>query len=126
VLIPAGGGASSQGVGGDVGTAGGGTEAGAAGGNATLGSVGGGGGAGENGGAGSQAGEAGLPGTYSMLPVGLSSTDPTGDVVPNASANDYAACLGIDGTANAGTAGPMGSNTDWGGDGCVVIRCVGE
>lgn len=126
VLVPAGGGGSSQGVGGDVGTAGGGTETGAAGGSATLGSNGGGGGAGENGGAGSQAGEAGLPGSYSVLPIGLTSTDPTDDVVPNASVNDYAACLGVDGTANAGTAGPMNSNTDWGGDGCVVIRCVGE
>ncbi len=126
VLIPAGGGASSQSVGGDVGTAGGGTEAGAAGGNAQLGSVGGGGGAGQNGGAGSSSGQAGLPGTYSVLPSGLTSTDPTANVVPNASVKDYAACLGVDGTANAGTAGPMGSNTKSGGDGCVVIRCVGE
>jgi hypothetical protein len=67
-----------------------------------------------------------LPGTYSVLPAGLMSTDPTDGAAPNSHVTDYGACLGVDGAANAGTAGTLGMVSDWGGDGCVVIRCVGN
>ena len=123
-LVPGGGGGGFMANGEDTGGANAGDGATLAGGNGTPGQAHGGGGAGSNGGlSGQSLGEGGHAGAYATLPSGLTSMDGSNGTPAATSTPDHGQCSG--GVGNMADSGSAGLDQE-GGDGCVVIRCVGE
>ncbi len=125
-VVPAGGGGTDFGAGDDVSALGGGGALGPAGEDAPIASQEAGGGAGAQGG--SYLGSAGgaAAGTYGTYPAGFTTADGTSGTPANTTAPDYSSCQGIGAGSVGAGANPLGSMWNAGGDGCVVIRCVGQ
>ncbi len=76
------------------------------------------------GGAGADGGSTGQAGTYGALPAGLTSADGSLGEPANTSNPDYGSCMGLTmGMPGAGAGDTTMAGT-WGGDGCVIVRCV--
>lgn len=121
IYVPAGGGASDAFAGEDVSMMSGGGAMGRAGESAGFGSMQAGGGAGATGGAIDASGY-GLAGTYGTLPMGFVTEDGSSGVPGGTGYNDYNECVSQAGL-NAGESDTL---TGYSGDGCVILRCVGQ